>query len=87
MLPFVELIVHQVMMLPLVERDCHQWMLPLVEINGDQGVPIVDSGDQSLPLVDSGYQGPMHPSEHVCLSLVERDGWIVLNVWLTYQCD
>ena len=55
-------------------------MLPLVERNLHQGLPLVESGDQILPLVESGNQGPMDPSEHVCLPIVERDGWKVLHV-------
>ena len=44
MLPIVERNVHQVGMLPLVERKCNHWMLTLVEINVHQGIPIVESG-------------------------------------------
>ena len=50
-------------------------MFPLVERNLHEGLPLVESGDQSLPLVKSGDYGPMDPSEHVCIPLVERDGW------------
>ena len=69
----VEINVHMVEMLPLVERGCHQWMRPLVERNVNQGIPLIDSGDQGIPLVDSGNQGPMDPKKHVFLPLVERD--------------
>ena len=78
---------HQVGMLPMVERDFHHWMLTLVERNFQQVLPIVDSGYQSLPLFDNGYQMPMDPSEQVCIPLVDRYGWKVLCVWLTYQYD
>ena len=86
-LPLAERNVHQVGMIPLVESYCHHLMLPLVEMNVHHSIPLVESGYQSLPLVDSGKQGPMDPSEHVCLPLVERYGWKVLHVWLTYQRD
>ena len=62
-------------------------MLPLVDINVHQGLPLVESGDQSLHLFDSGNQGPMDPSKHVFLPLLDRDGWKVLHVWLPYQWD
>ena len=87
MLPLVERNLHQVGMLLLVERDCHHWVIPLLERNVHQGLHLVDSNDQSIPLVESGDQGPMNPSEHICLPLVERDGWKVLNVWLPFQRD
>ena len=56
-------------MLPLIDRGCHHWMLPLFEINVHQVgmLPLVERGcnywiiplveinmDQDLPLVDSG---------------------------------
>ena len=72
-------------MLPLVERDCCDWMLPLVERNIRSGLPLVEFVDQSFPLVDSGDQGPMDISNHIFFSIVERDGWRVLHVCLTYQ--
>ena len=84
MIPLVELIMHQVGMLPLVERYFHHWMIPLEERNLHQDLPLVDSGDQSIPLVDSGDQGTMYPRKHICLPLVERDGWKVLHGWLPY---
>ena len=70
MIPIVERNVHQVGMLQLVERECHHWMLPLVEKNAYQGPPLVDSGNQGL----------MDPNEQVCLPLVEKDLWKVLHV-------
>ena len=87
MLPLVEINLYQVGILPLVERDFHHWRIPLVEINVHQCLPIVESDDQILPLVEIGNQGPMDPRKHTCLSLVERDGWKVLHVWLPYQCN
>ena len=87
MLPLFEINVHQVGMLPLVERYFHHWMLTLVERNFRQVLPIVDSGYQSLPLVDSGDQMPMDPSKQFFIPLVDRYGWKVLRVWLTYQYD
>ena len=50
---------HKVWIIPLSDRDCYHWMLPLLERNVHQGLPIVYSGDHNLPLVDSGEQGPM----------------------------
>ena len=77
MIPLVERNLHQVGMPLLVERDFHHWMLPLVERNVHQILTLVESGDQ----------GPMDPTDHVCLPLVDMDGWKVLHVWLTYQSD
>ena len=54
MLSLVEINVHQVGMLPLVERDFYHWILPLVERNVHQGIPLVVSGNQIFPLVESG---------------------------------
>ena len=74
-------------MLPLVEREFHHWILPFVEINVNQGLPLVESGNQCLPLVESGDKGLMDTSEHVCIPLVKRHCWKVLHVCLTYQRD
>ena len=87
MLPLVERNVHQVGMLPLVYGCFHHCMFPLVEINVHKDLPLVESDNHSLPLVNIGNQEQMDPSEHVCLPLVERYGWKVLHVWLTYQRD
>ena len=56
---------------PLVERECHHYILHLLEINLHQGLPLVNNGGQSLSLFESGNQGPMDPSEYVYLPLVE----------------
>ena len=67
-------------MLPLIERECHHWMLPLVEIHVHQVgmlplverdchhcmIPLVERNvHQGLPLVKSGYQSlPMFESDN-----------------------
>ena len=73
MLPLVDINVHQVGMHPLVERECHHCMLPLVERNVNQDLPLVESGDQCLPLVESDDHGTMDPRKNFFLPLVERD--------------
>ena len=52
MIPLVEINAHQVGMPSLVEKDFHHWMLPLMEINVYQGLPLVETGDYSLPLAE-----------------------------------
>ena len=86
-LPLVDINVHQVGILTLVESYFHHWILPLVERNVYQGLTLVEIGNQSLPLVESGDQGPMDPSEHVCIPLVERYWWKLLHVCLPYKRD
>ena len=86
-LPIFKINVHQVGIPPIIDRICHHWMIPLVEINVHHGLPLVDSGDQRICLVKSGDQGPMDPSNHIFLPLVERDRWKVMHVLMPYQRD